>query len=392
MKSSCFSIIKQPQLQSKQKQTTTNKSSMKKLQWINDSPPKTICDTNKITNWLERRPYVKERGLLRLRSRSNNISTRRHSLVPNVDDDKTTTITGISGKCRCNNTTGKYVKKKKNEFNYNNNNNKNSINLGKNIPNSVVAKYVKKSMNHVASFIVESAIRFGEEHGVVKPDKTLPNVYEITPPKRHASERNNNNNKRLKIKKPDKMLGYEDAKKVMWRSDNNNLNRNSAILMDDMYKPRSKAGGTNKTSSWSSQTDSLEDILPILEELKKDEHVVTSDLNLTKLSKNNPALLLLSSSSSSSNTKLRKKEKNLIRYRRILEKIKGTESDNKLLQPQQQQQQPQRRQQRQRRQRQQQQSPDHHVKKRFKKDSIEIDRQRLKGSTISRKQDVNIII
>ena len=118
----------------KQKQTTTNKSSMKKLQWINDSPPKTICDTNKITNWLERRPYVKERGLLRLRSRSNNISTRRHSLVPvstnkqtkeqtnegrmkkiiffqNVDDDKTTTITGISGKCRCNNTTGKYVKK-----------------------------------------------------------------------------------------------------------------------------------------------------------------------------------------------------------------------------------------------------------------------------------------
>lgn len=143
---------------------------------------------------------------------------------------------------------------------------------------SVVAKYIKSGMSHVASFIVESAIRFGEEHGVVIPDKRSPNVFEV------MSARGNSVNRRIRFKIPDKVLGYEDAKKVMWRSQNKNAmpqRKRSRTPEDYFTREISKESSYNTDNN----NDSLDDILPLLDKLESAGDVISSDLDLMKLKK-----------------------------------------------------------------------------------------------------------
>lgn len=184
-------------------------------------------------------------------------------------EDGKSSITDVSEECHCNH--DKYPE-----------NPKPGILKHKNSStNRIMAKYIKSGMDQVASFIVESAIRFGKEHGVVVPDKNAPNVYEIMPPKKPYIEKN----RKIKFNLPEKMLGYEDAKKVMWRSEA----KNNAICSSrrSQNQPEPRRMYKSKSSSLSSKSDSLEDILPLLEDLKNCRKIVSSELDIGKLTKSN---------------------------------------------------------------------------------------------------------
>ncbi|KAK6635449.1 hypothetical protein RUM44_000700 [Polyplax serrata] len=311
--------------------------------WLNKSPEEATHNKGEaIPMWLNSSVYK--------HGRSQNVTSEISSECDDgaisesmVEEDKSTISDVGSDECDCDHTKRPYKETTKG-----------GILRHKMSRNSVVAKYIKSGMNHVASFIVESAIRFGEEHGVVVPDANAPNVYEIMAPNKSHPEKA----RKIRFKIPEKMLGYEDAKKVMWRS--GAKCGSSGMSTGTPENDNERNYYETKSSSWSTKTDSLDEILPVLEKLEEGGEFVSSELNIEKLAK-----LVKSKDDDEHN---RKRSRVRVRYRKRYksadELSKATEDqdcDSNEDKPT--------------------------MWKRFKRDSLDLGRQRLRAATCPRQPE-----
>ncbi|KAL0269392.1 UNVERIFIED_CONTAM: hypothetical protein PYX00_007143 [Menopon gallinae] len=107
---------------------------------------------------------------------------------------------------------------------------------------SIVANYLNKEMNQVASFIVKSAARFGRDHPPAIPEEGALAVQQLTP---RFEERRH---KKIRFRIPEGTFGYEDAKKAMWKRDNN---------WDMMKNVPTKYPLFCKTQGWTASTETI---------------------------------------------------------------------------------------------------------------------------------------